>query len=118
MQFHVATGPQFVRQKDRSLCAIAGTGTVSGVEFFPRQSAKYFSRIDAKALLRQARNELAAEDSPAFLVVLVALAAGLRKGEIDTLCWHQIDFERGVIRVEHTDTASLKSADSRGEVPD
>ena len=87
------------------------------VEFFPRQSAKYFSRIDAKALLTQARNELAEKDSPAFLVVLLALAAGLRKGEIDTLCWHQIDFERGVVRVEHTDTASLKSADSRGEVP-
>jgi len=87
------------------------------VEFFPRQNAKYFSRIDAKALLRQARNELAENDSPAFLVVLIALAAGLRKGEIDTLCWHQIDFERGLIRVEHTDTASLKSADSRGEVP-
>ena len=87
------------------------------VEFFPRQSAKYFSRIDAKALLRQARNELAENDSPAFLVILLALAAGLRKGEIDTLCWHQIDFERGVIRVENTDTASLKSADSRGEVP-
>jgi integrase len=87
------------------------------VEFFPRQSAKYFSRIDAKALFRQARNELAENDSPAFLVVLIALAAGLRKGEIDTLCWHQVDFERGVIRVEHTDKASLKSADSRGEVP-
>jgi len=87
------------------------------VEFFPRQSAEYFSRIDAKALLTEARNELAENDSPAFLVVLIALAAGLRKGEIDTLCWHQIDFDRGVIRVEHTDTASLKSADSRGEVP-
>jgi integrase len=87
------------------------------VEFFPRQSAKYFSRIDAKELVRQARNELAESDSAAFLVVLIALAAGLRKGEIDTLCWHQIDFERGLIRVEHTDKASLKSADSRGEVP-
>jgi integrase len=87
------------------------------VEFFPRQSAKYFSRIDARALLTQARDELAEKDSPAFLVVLIALAAGLRKGEIDTLAWHQIDFERGLIRVEHTDTASLKSADSRGEVP-
>ena len=88
-----------------------------GVEFFPRQSAKYFSRIDAKALLTQAQSELAKKDSPAFLAVLIALAAGLRKGEIDTLAWHQIDFERGVIRVEHTDTANLKSADSRGEVP-
>jgi integrase len=88
-----------------------------GVEFFPRQSAKYFSRIDAKALLTKAQSELAEKDSPAFLVILIALAAGLRKGEIDTLAWHQIDFERGVIRIEHTDTASLKSADSRGEVP-
>ncbi len=87
------------------------------VEFFPRQSAKYFSRIDAKELLTKARDELAENDSAAFLVILIALAAGLRKGEIDTLCWHQIDFQRGVIRVEHTDTASLKSADSRGEVP-
>jgi len=87
------------------------------VEFFPRQSAKYFSRIDAKALLTQAQSELAEKDPAAFLVMLIALAAGLRKGEIDTLCWHQIDFERGLIRVEHTDTASLKSADSRGEVP-
>jgi integrase len=87
------------------------------VEFFPRQSAKYFSRIDAKALLTQARDELAESDSPAFLVVLLALAAGLRKGEIDTLCWHQVDFGKGIIRIEHTDTANLKSADSRGEVP-
>jgi integrase len=87
------------------------------VEFFPRQSAKYFSRIDAKSLLTQARDELAENDSPAFLAVLLALAAGLRKGEIDTLCWHQIDFDRGLIRVEHTDKANLKSADSRGEVP-
>jgi integrase len=87
------------------------------VEFFPRQNARYFSRIDARALLTQAWDELAENDSPAFLVVLIALAAGLRKGEIDTLCWHQIDFERGVIRVEYTDKANLKSADSRGEVP-
>jgi integrase len=87
------------------------------VEFFPRQSAKYFSRIDAKALLTQAQSELSEKDPAAFLVMLIALAAGLRKGEIDTLYWHQIDFERGLIRVEHTDTTSLKSADSRGEVP-
>ena len=86
------------------------------VEFFPRQSAKYFSRIDAKALLTQARDELAESDSPAFLVVLLALAAGLRKGEIDTLSWHQVDFDKGIIRIEQTDTANLKSADSRGEV--
>jgi integrase len=88
-----------------------------GVEFFPRQSAKYFSRIDAKTLLTEAKNELAEADSSAFLVMLLALSAGLRKSEIDTLCWHQVDFAREVIRVESTETASLKSVDSRGEVP-
>jgi integrase len=98
-------------------CPLPEPAPFQHVEFFPRQSVKYFSRIDAKTLLREARNELTEEDSAAFLVILLALAAGLRKGEIDTLCWHQIDFDRGVIRVEHTDKASLKSADSRGEVP-
>ena len=87
------------------------------VEFFPKQSARYFSRIDPKALLRAAQRGLAESDPPAFLAMLLALAAGLRRGEIDSLAWHQIDFERALIRVESTETASLKTADSRAEVP-
>ena len=87
------------------------------VEFFPKQSARYFSRIDPKALLRAAQRELAENDPPAFLAMLLALAAGLRRGEIDSLAWHQIDFERALIRVESTETASLKTAGSRAEVP-
>ena len=89
----------------------------TGVEFFPRQSAHYFSRIDPKALLRTAQSELAGNDPPAFLAMLLALAAGLRRGEIDSLAWHQIDFERALIRVEATESASLKTSDSRAEVP-
>ena len=87
------------------------------VEFFPKQSARYFSRIDPQALLRKAQGELAGSDPPAFLAMLLALAAGLRRGEIDSLGWPQIDFERALIRVEATEAASLKTADSRGEVP-
>ena len=82
-----------------------------------KQSARYFSRIDPQALLRTAQGELAENDPPAFLAMLLALAAGLRRGEIDSLSWHQIDFERALIRVEATESASLKTADSRGEVP-
>ena len=33
----------------------------AGVEFFPKQSARYFSRIDPQALLRKAQSELAGE---------------------------------------------------------
>jgi integrase len=49
--------------------------------------------------------------------MLLALAGGLRRGEIDSLAWHQIDFEHSVIRIEPSETANLKTADSRGEVP-
>jgi integrase len=86
------------------------------VEFFPRQSAKYFSRIDAKTLLQEAHGELAESEPAAFLAMLLAMSAGLRKGEIDSLQWHQVDFTRQLIRVESTEAASLKTADSRDEV--
>ena len=68
-------------------------------------------------MLRTAQGELAENDPPAFLAMLLALAAGLRRGEIDSLAWHQIDFERALIRVEATESASLKTSDSRAEVP-
>lgn len=86
------------------------------VEFFPRQSAKYFSRIDAKTLLQEAHGELFQSEPAAFLAMLLAMSAGLRKGEIDSLQWHQVDFTRQLIRVESTEAASLKTADSRDEV--
>ena len=89
----------------------------SDVEFFPKQSARYFSRIDPQVLLRKAQSELSESDPSAFLAILLALAAGLRRGEIDSLGWPQIDFERALIRVEATESASLKTAGSRGEVP-
>lgn len=87
------------------------------VEFFPRQSAKYFSRIDAKELLQKAHRELAEANPPAFVAMLLALSAGLRRGEIDGLTWGQVDFGRQLLRVEPTAQASLKTADSRAEVP-
>jgi integrase len=86
------------------------------VEFFPRQNAKYFSRIDAKALLKEARSDLSENDPPTFIAMLLAIGAGLRRGEIDSLQWHQVDFQRQLIRVERTTTAKLKSSDSRGEI--
>ncbi len=90
---------------------------LAGCEFFPRGNARYFSRIDPKALLLAARHELSESDPPAFLAMLLALAAGLRRGEMDALEWHQVDFERGLIRVEATKAAALKTADARAEVP-
>jgi integrase len=89
---------------------------LSGCEFYPRQSSRYFSRINPKELLQSAYVELSEQDPPAFLAMMLALSAGLRKGEVDSLSWHQIDFDQSLIRVENTTTASLKTVDSRDEV--
>jgi integrase len=86
------------------------------VEFFPRQSAKYFSKIDPRAILQAAKEELEPKKPMAFLALLLALGAGLRRGEIDSLCWHQIDTKNALIRVDVTSVANLKTRDSRGEV--
>ena len=86
------------------------------VEFYERQNTKYFSKIDAPAIVLAANTELSAQNPEAFLAFLLAIGAGLRRAEIDTLCWHQIDTKRGLIRMENTKVASLKTDDSRAEV--
>ena len=48
--------------------------------------------------------------------MLIALSAGLRRGEIDSLVWRQVDFDRQLVRIEPTDKAGLKTTDSRAEV--
>ena len=45
------------------------------------------------------------------------LFCGLRKGEIDSLRWDQIDLEQGSVRLEVTRHANLKTEASSGDVP-
>ena len=84
-----------------------------GVEFFSRESMRYQSKFDPSALLRAAVEEL---DPDALKVLLLALCVGLRRGEIDRLLWRQVDFDRGLIRVEVTEAGALKTEDSTGAV--
>ena len=86
-------------------------------KFFSRQNSKYFSRIDPKKLIQDANEEFRESDPPVFLAMLLALSTGLRRGEIDSLQWKQVDFKKKLIRVESTDAADLKTVDSRAEVP-
>jgi integrase len=88
----------------------------TGVEFFPRESMRYTSRIDAGILMRQARKELAGSSPDAFLVMVLALGAGLRRGEIDKLLWRDVDFAGGRIFVTESEHGELKTEDSRGAV--
>lgn len=88
----------------------------AGVEFYERQNSRYSSRIDIADIGTAARTQLAKQDPQAFLAFLLAIGAGLRRGEIDSLCWHQVDTKKCLIRVEVTESASLKTTDSVGEV--
>ena len=84
--------------------------------FFSAANTKYSSKIDAKQLLRKASDDLKPKNPAAFLAMLLALGAGLRRGEIDSLCWHQIDTQEGVISMEVTEKAGLKTKSSEGVV--
>ena len=49
-------------------------------------------------------------------VMLLAIGAGLRKGEIDSLRWQQIDFNRQSLRLEISEHADLKTDEAADEV--
>ena len=88
----------------------------AGVQFFPRESTRYISRIHAGELLRTAQKKLAGKDHDGFLVILLALVAGLRRGEIDQLLWRNVDLDGGRIIVDSSEFGRLKTPESHGEV--
>ncbi|HWB02781.1 MAG TPA: site-specific integrase [Verrucomicrobiales bacterium] len=89
-----------------------------GVKPFKSGSMKYRSKIDAPALLRAAREQLGGDPSRVeeWKAFLLAFLGGLRKGEIDTLIWDQIDFQRRLIRIERTDQFAPKTESSAADV--
>lgn len=86
------------------------------VKFYPRESMKYHSKIDPTILLGKAQADLGKTNSEAFKILLLALGAGLRRGEIDRLLWRQINLDAGEIHIEVTEAGALKSADSTAKV--
>ena len=85
--------------------------------------SRYKSEIDPQVLLVAAKRELAdATGTDAttrlemFKIILLALGAGLRRDEIDSLTWKQLDFTRNVIRIETNIYTAAKSAESENEV--
>jgi hypothetical protein len=87
-----------------------------GVELYKEPDMRYSSKIDAGELMRAAQDELAMREPEQWKILLLALGAGLRRGEIDALLWRQVDFERGIIRIETTEVFQPKSAKSAGAV--
>jgi integrase len=56
-----------------------------------RRPPKYRSAIDAAELLQAAKRELRENNRDAYLAVLLALGAGLRRGEIQNLTWANVN---------------------------
>jgi hypothetical protein len=88
-----------------------------GISFEPRQSILYRSSFDAATVLQAAHDELVQKDPAAFLVIVLGLCAGLRKGEIDLLPWSAVKFESALIRIEPTEHFEVKTEHSIGDVP-
>ena len=79
-------------------------------------STRYVSTLDAPRLLRAAKDELREADPDAYGVILLALGAGLRRGEIDALQWTQVDFEKREISVVSANGFTAKTEESQGRI--
>jgi integrase len=77
---------------------------------------RYRSEINPDLLLMQARRELMEQHPEEFKVLILALGCGLRRDEIDTLAWSQVDYARNQIRIETTEHTTAKSDESEALV--
>jgi len=87
-----------------------------GVKVEKGRAPKYTSNLNPKQLFIDAKNELADTESATYLAFLLALGAGLRKGEIDGLEWKHVQIEKGIIEVSATEHRGVKSAESEAGV--
>ncbi|EDY85007.1 site-specific recombinase, phage integrase family protein [Verrucomicrobiia bacterium DG1235] len=78
--------------------------------------ARYKGGVDGNALLEKADRELREEHPESYKLMVLALAAGLRRTEADLLLWTAFDFSEGCIRVEQSQFYGLKSMSSEGTV--
>lgn len=79
-------------------------------------ATRYVAEFNAAEMLRRASETLRAEDPLAFKVLLLALGAGLRRGEIRHLRWRSVDAARLQIRVEASGSWMAKNAQSEAAV--
>lgn len=87
-----------------------------GIELEKSGSMKYMSSIKIEDLVIDARKELKDYHPESYKVFLLGLFCGLRRAEIDSLEWTAFDWAKCTIAVSNTDTLSVKSSDSVGEV--
>jgi integrase len=87
-----------------------------GVTLERQGSTRYVSTVNAGRLLTAARKDLKEKDPEAWKVILLAMGAGLRRAEIDGLCWSQIDPDNSEIRILNHAHFETKTDESTGAV--
>ncbi|QIF02439.1 site-specific integrase [Roseimicrobium sp. ORNL1] len=86
----------------------------AGVSLEKRGTSRYQSKIEAPQLVADAQTELAKDPSMVqpFRIFCLAMMCGLRKREIDSLLWAQVDLNAAKINIEATEHFHPKSEDS------
>lgn len=113
----------------------------NGIKLESPPTTRYISRIDAREILGDAKVALdptikmasgpslrvcgrfaalsrqADRLSPEqFKIIVLCLLCGLRKREADTLLWRQVDFKKGVLKIETTEYFQPKTEDSHAAI--
>lgn len=110
-------GPSLLKAASKLLAApLPQPLPLHGVGSFPAGSARYDSKISAELLFTAADTELRESDPPAYTAFLLALVAGLRRGEIDGLEWGHVDIEHNVIRIRESAWLHTKTKASAADV--
>jgi integrase len=76
------------------------------------EPTRYRSTINLPLLVKLANDELRDNNPELFKVFVLAVGAGLRRSEIDSLTWKQFDWSNERLNIEVTDVGGLKSAKS------
>ena len=67
-------------------------------------------------LVKQAHEELKQQEPELFKVFLLAIAAGLRRSEIDRLLWKQFNWGKRTVSIETTEYGAVKTEASAEEI--
>jgi len=86
------------------------------VEYEKAPPRKYSPSFDVAVLLQAAQAELALQFPEQYKILLLALAAGLRRKECDLLEWSAFKWQRNVIAIEATKYLSPKTPGSAQEI--
>ena len=117
-----------ILRQARSLFSEDILDTISGVtipsplpfdkcKYYEGEDMSYRSKIDPAVLLETAKIDLSESDLEAYKVLLLSLGAGLRRGEVDTLTYAQVNYNACIIRMEVISEGRRKTKGSEGDVP-